>query len=405
MVSRDAFKRARRRVHDELESQTNALGKLVNWTMAMVLVASIAGTILESVPELGLQYGSTFRHVEVLCLVFFSIEYGVRIWIATEHVPFRQLRPLAARWAYLTSSQGIIDLMAIMPLWSAFFELADLRILVVLRILRVLKFARYSSGMNSLLEVLWTERRALGGCLMILVCATLISASAMHVLEGKVQPDRFGTIPDAMWWALVTLSTIGYGDVVPATAPGKLVAAITIVGGLIMVALPVGIVATAFSEVIHRRDFIVTWSMVARVPAFSHLTATDIAHVMGLLKAQQAEKGDIIVRRGELAHSLYFIADGEVEIELPDGHAVRLGSGQFFGEQALRKRTKRTATAKAVTRTRLLVLNALDWRGLIAREPSISDHVKTVAAMRMGHAHDDESAVLDACPGREKTRT
>jgi hypothetical protein len=136
----------------------------------------------------------------------------------------------------------------------------------------------------------------------------------MHVIERGAQPDKFGTIPDAMWWAIVTLGTIGYGDVVPVTALGRIVASITIFVGLIMIALPIGIIATAFAEEIHRRDFVVTWGMVARVPLFAELEATEIADIMRLLHAQQVEAGDVITRRGELAHSMYFIADGEVEI-------------------------------------------------------------------------------------------
>ena len=96
-----------------------------------------------------------------------------------------------------------------------------------------------------------------------------------------------------------------------------------------MIALPVGIVANAFSDVIHRRDFIVTWSMVARVPIFSHLTAGDIAHVMQLLRARQVEKGEIIARRGDVAHAMYFVTEGEVEIELRPGQSVKLGQGSF----------------------------------------------------------------------------
>jgi voltage-gated potassium channel len=199
--------------------------------------------------------------------------------------PHFHLHAAESRRAYIFSPQGIIDFLAVAPLWIALVGLDDLRILIILRILRVFKFARYSSGMRSLLEVLSSERRALSGCLVILVCATLVSATAMHIVEGSVQPDKFGTIPDAMWWAIVTLSTIGYGDVVPSTALGRAVASVTIVAGLIMVALPVGIVATAFSEVIHRRDFIVTWSMLARVPLFAHLTAENIAHITHLLRA------------------------------------------------------------------------------------------------------------------------
>src|SRR5262249_26290325 len=119
------------------------------------------------------------------------------------------------------------------------------------------KLARYSPAMRSLLDVLYNERRALFGCFVILLGATLLAASVMHVIEGHAQPDKFGTIPDAMWWAIVTLGTIGYGDVVPVTVPGRIVASVTIFVGFIMVALPIGIVATAFADEIHRRDFVV----------------------------------------------------------------------------------------------------------------------------------------------------
>src|SRR5262245_50075893 len=102
----------------------------------------------------------------------------------------------------------------------------------------------------------------------------------MHVIERHAQPEKFGTIPAAMWWPIVTLGTIGYGDVVPVTALGRVVASITIFVGLIMVALPIGIVATAFADEIHRRDFVVTWGMVARVPLFAELEATEIADIM-----------------------------------------------------------------------------------------------------------------------------
>ena len=123
--------------------------------------------------------------------------------------------------------------------------------------------------------------------------ATLISATLIHLAEREAQPDKFGTIPDAMWWSIVTLGTIGYGDVVPITPLGKLVAAMTILWGIVMIALPVGIVATAFSEQIHRRDFVVTWGMVARVPLFSGLDAAAIADIMRLLRAQTVEAGEV----------------------------------------------------------------------------------------------------------------
>ena len=187
---------------------------------------------------------------------------------------------------------------------------------------------------------------------------------------------------------IVTLGTIGYGDVVPVTALGRVVAAITIFVGLIMVALPIGIVATAFADEIHRRDFVVTWGMVARVPLFAELEATDIADIMRLLHAQQVEAGDVIARRGEAAHSMYFIAAGEVEIELKN-ERVRLGAGHFFGEVAALRRTRRTATVTAVTRTSLLMLDAHDLHVLMDREPRIAERIREVARSRLGG--DDRS--------------
>jgi voltage-gated potassium channel len=219
--------------------------------------------------------------------------------------------------------------------------------------------------------------------MVILLGATLVAATVMHLVERHAQPDKFGTIPDAMWWAVVTLGTIGYGDVVPITALGKVVAAATVFAGLVMIALPVGIVATAFSEEVHRRHFVVTWGMVARVPVFSGLSASEIADIMQLLRAQQIDTGEVLVRRGEPAHSMYFVAAGEVEIELPH-ERVRLGAGHFFGEIAALRRARRSATVTAVARTSLLVLDAHDLRALMERQPRIAERIRDVARSRLG---------------------
>ena len=200
-------------------------------------------------------------------------------------------------------------------------------------------------------------------------------------------PTNSAPFPDAMWWAIVTLGTIGYGDVVPVTLLGRIVASVTIFVGLIMVALPIGIVATAFADEIHRRDFVVTWGMVARVPLFAELQATDIADIMRLLRAQQVEAGDVIARRGEPAHSMYFVAAGEVEIELKH-ERIRLGAGHFFGEVAALRRARRSATVTAVMRTSLFVLDAHDLHALMDREPRIAERIREVVRSR------DSAAIL-----------
>jgi voltage-gated potassium channel len=374
----------RRRVYEILEH--GAVGdramRITNDSIICLILLNISVVVLESVPRYEAACETLFKAIEFVSLVFFTLEYLLRIWATPEHAAYRALSPLQARLRYAISTDGLIDLVSVLPFWLAFLLPSELRIILLFRIVRFLKLTRYSPALRSLLEVLYTERRALFGCCVILAGATLISATFIHLAERDVQPDKFGTIPDAMWWSVVTLGTIGYGDVVPITPLGKLIAAITILWALVMIALPVGIVATAFSEQIHRRDFVVTWAMVARVPLFSGLDAAAIADIMRLLRAQTVEAGELIVRRGDNAHSMYFIAGGEVDIDL-DGKHIRLGVNHFFGEIAVLRRARRSATVTAMTRTNLLVLDAGDFRALMEHEPQIAARVNAVVRDRI----------------------
>ncbi|HEY1361102.1 MAG TPA: cyclic nucleotide-gated ion channel [Xanthobacteraceae bacterium] len=375
----------RRRLYDILEHGTvgGRPGRVIGRLIVLLIIVNLASMTLESVPAFEARYAGLFTAIELLSLVVFTAEYALRVWVAAEHGGLRHSSARKARWNFISSPLGLVDLAAVLPFWLALVAPADLRGFMIFRIVRFLKLARYSPAMRSLLDALYSERRALFGCFVILIGATLFAANIMYLVERDVQPDKLGTIPDAMWWAIVTLGTIGYGDVVPATTLGRIVATGTIFIGLVMVALPIGIIATAFAEAIHRRDFVVTWSMVARVPLFAGLQASDIADVMRLLRAQQVESGAVIARRGEPAHSMYFVAAGEVEIELKH-ERVRLGAGHFFGEVAALRRARRSANVAAVTRTSLLVLDAHDLHALMEREPRIADRIREVVRSRIG---------------------
>ena len=376
----------RRRVYEVLEQgpMGTTASRIVSRLLIALILVNLAAVIFESVPSLNARYHELFFLIEIVSLVVFTVEYLLRLWVASEHEPNRHLPPNRARLKYATSAAGLVDLLSVLPFWFAPILPGDLRGILVLRILRFLKLARYSSGVRSLLDAVYAERRALLGCMFIRFGATIISASIMHIVERGAQPEKFGTIPDAMWWSIVTLATIGYGDVTPVTPLGRLIAAFVIFGGLIMVALPVGIISIAFAEAIHRRDFVVTWGMVARVPLFSGLTATEIADVMRLLQSQMIEPGAVIAHRGEPAHAMYLISGGEVEIELPDG-AKRLGAGHFFGEVAVLRKARRSATIRATQRTNLLVLDAHDFRALLQRQPRLAERVNAALRDRVGH--------------------
>jgi voltage-gated potassium channel len=357
--------------------------RLVSRLIILLVLINIAAVVLESVPRYELAFSGIFVAIETVSLVVFTVEYLLRIWVAAEHAPHRDLRPSQARRRYIFSTDGLIDLVSVLPFWLAFVAPSELRIVLLFRIVRFLKLARYSPALRSLLEALHAERRALFGCVVILAGTTLVTAVFIHLAEREVQPEKFGTIPDAMWWSIVTLGTIGYGDFVPVTPVGKMIAAITIMCGFVMVALPVGIIATAFSEQIHRRDFVVTWGMVARVPLFAGLDAAAIADIMRLLRAQTVDAGDVIVRRGDNGHSMYFIASGKVDIALAGRH-ISLGVGHFFGEIAVLRHARRSATVTATSRTNLLVLDASDFHMLMERDKRIADRVHEVVRERVG---------------------
>ena len=384
-MARDKLKELRRRVYQVLEQGPvgDRMSVAIDRALVALIIINLVAVALESVPSLRAHYRPLFDAIEIVSLIVFTAEYGLRLWVAVEHGPNRHLSPTRARLKYVLSPAGLVDLIAVLPFWFAPLMPDDLRVLLIFRIVRFFKITRYSPAMRSLLDVLYRERRALFGCLVVTLGTALVAAALMHLAEGKVQPDKLGTIPDALWWAIVTLGTIGYGDVVPVTTLGKLIATGTIFLGLITIALPVGIIATAFAEQIHRRDFIVTWGMIARVPLFAGLDAAEISDVMQLLRAQVAQPGEVIVRAGEPAHSMYFIAAGEVEIDLKR-ERVRLGVGQFFGEVAVLRRVRRSATAVALGRTNLLVLDAQDLHALMERNPRIAARIKEVVEKRVG---------------------
>lgn len=342
----------------------------VHVTLIVLILVNVVAVILESVPTIAGTYGSLFVVVEIVSTAIFTIEYGVRLWTAPEHPLLQSLKPLRARLRHAMSPAMVVDLLVILPFYVSLIGGIDLRFLLLLRLARFFKLARYSPGFASLTEALWSERRALGASLIIFIGVLVIAAAAMRLAEHDAQPDKFATIPDALWWAVITLTTVGYGDVFPVTPAGKLIAGVTAITGVAMLALPVGIIATAFAREIQRRDFVVTWSMVSSVPLFAGLDAASIADVMRSLKSVTYEPGAVICRAGQQARAMFVVAEGEVVVETDDG-PIGLAAGQCFGETAVLNRTPLHATVRAMQRAKVLILDAEDLHHLMSLRPAI----------------------------------
>ena len=226
------------------------------------------------------------RWLEIGSVGIFTVEYLARLWCSPE-VPFLKRMPAwRARLAFAGRAPMLIDLLSILPTYLSMIVPLDLRILSVFRLFRFLKFNRYSPAMHTLTRVLANERRALAGALMLVLVALLFAASGMYLIESEAQPQAFGSIPQAAWWAIVTLTTVGYGDVYPITAIGKVFAGVVMLCGLIVLALPIAIISTGFAQEVNRRDFVLTWTMLARIPMFAELDANSVGALLGLLKAQ-----------------------------------------------------------------------------------------------------------------------
>ena len=195
-----------------------------------------------------INYKTFFRYFELFSVTVFSIEYIGRLWSCVENKKKNQ-SDSKARVEYIFSFSAIIDAIAILPSLLAFlFPTVDLRFVRALRIIRLLKFSRYSNSINTLLVVLWDQRKSLVLHFFILFIILIISSSGMYLVEKDIQPEKFGSIPQSMWWSIVTLTTVGYGDVYPVTSMGKFFGSIIIILGIGTVALPSGILASAFTE-------------------------------------------------------------------------------------------------------------------------------------------------------------
>lgn len=235
----------------ETAKDNDAASRIADISLIVLIAASVVAVILESVPTIESRYGAELYWFEVFTISVFTAEYFLRLWSSVESEEYRLANPILTRLRYMFSFHAIIDLLAILPFYLMTFGLfsaVDMRFLRAVRLLRVLKLTRYSAALNMLITTVNENGRALLASFMILVTVMLLAASGMYYFERLAQPQAFGSIPAAMWWAFVTLTTVGYGDVTPITVGGRVFGAMITVVGIGMVALPTSILASGYSQ-------------------------------------------------------------------------------------------------------------------------------------------------------------
>jgi len=233
--------------------KSDSASRRVDLALIILILANVVAIMLESEPAIHSKYHNFFWWFEVFSVAIFSVEYLARLWSCVELPEHDANRPIIARLKFALSPMLLIDLLAILPFYLSFLIVLDLRFLRVIRVLRVFKLTRYSYAMNTLQEVLKEESSTLAAAGFLLLIALVMASSGIYLLEHQAQPEAFGSIPRAMWWAVVTITTVGYGDVTPVTDGGKLFAALLALLAVVMVALPTGILASGYANALRRR--------------------------------------------------------------------------------------------------------------------------------------------------------
>jgi voltage-gated potassium channel len=229
------------------------LSRYVEWMITVVVLVNCSAVILDSVPEIHADHKEFFHELEFWSVMFFTVEYVLRVWSLGALYSPDQGGAWKGRKGYIFSAFGLVDFFATMPHYlHMFMPGLDLRILRVLRLLRILKLSKYNTALQDLFQAVYAERRAFGSAAFLLLISTVVSASLMHFAEGHEQPEAFGSIPHAIYWSIVTI-TSGYGNIEPVTKAGELIALMTGFLGVCMAAIMTGIVASAFATQLSRK--------------------------------------------------------------------------------------------------------------------------------------------------------
>ncbi len=219
--------------------------------LIILIFSSSIGLVLTTEPSIEQRYGYILWLYEAFASFVFMVEYILRIWSCPEE--YRQQGVFRCRLRYITSFMGLVDLLSFLPFFLMLFDWAQTPQLMLVQLLRLLKLTRYSVAFDLLADVLRDEAESLLVSVMLMFIILIFASVGIFIFEHDVQPAAFGSIPKAMWWAIVTLTTVGYGDVTPITVQGKIFATFITIAGVGLVSLPAGIIASGFTEQLRLR--------------------------------------------------------------------------------------------------------------------------------------------------------
>jgi voltage-gated potassium channel len=239
-----------RRLYRILEQTETTAARIVDFLIMTLILVSVAAFTASTVPSAYAQYGRFLENIQRFAVIVFTVEYLLRL-IAAGGKPDSK-GSVREGLAYATSFYGVVDLLAILPFFLAITGFLALRSLRLLRLFRLFKIGRYSRALNMFVAVLRSRASQLGVFTYVSCIFMFIAATGVYYAENAHQPEKFSSIPASLWWAVVTLTTVGYGDTYPVTTAGKIFTAFVILIGLGVIAIPTGIISAGMVEVLKK---------------------------------------------------------------------------------------------------------------------------------------------------------
>jgi voltage-gated potassium channel len=376
-----------------ISNQYGKLSKLVAHIIVVAILFMVSFRVLENQLWELTGLPNLEKILLILLLSIFTIEYLGRLWSAPENCTdlpdevddFKEyVADHHYRFYYLISFLGIIDLLVILSILHNVIGTDINSWANYLVVLGLFKLSRYIPGIEIVGAVVKKERQILTASLLSLGLLVIILSTALYLAERNAQPDVFINIPAALWWGIVTMTTTGYGDITPITSIGRILGGLAMLGGIAMLAIPAGILASGFAEELRHREQINNWQVISNLELFHDLDSSCIADITRHLRSIVLPKNTVVFKKNSTPDAIYFIADGAVEVQIhprPPSPII-LKKGDVFGEAGLLENRKRNATIKTICATRLMALDLHDFHRLANDHASLKKKIESINLSR-----------------------
>ena len=376
-----------------IANQYGKLSKLIARILTVAILSMAIVRILESQLWELTGIPSLEKVLLIILLSIFTIEYLGRLWSAPE-----SCSDLAEesdddreheadhhyRFHYVISLLGIIDLLVILSILYNITSVDPNSWPNYVVVLGLFKLSRYIPGIEIVGAVVKKERQILTASLLCLGLLVVILSTALYLAERDAQPEAFKNISTALWWGIVTMTTTGYGDIIPVTSIGRMLGGVAMLGGIAMLAIPAGILASGFAEELRYREQIYNWEIISNLELFHDLDSSCIADITRHLRSIVLPKNTIVFKKNSTPDAIYFIADGAVEVQIyprPPSPII-LRKGDVFGEAGLLENRKRNASVKTISATRLMALDIHDFHRLANDHASLKSKIESINLSR-----------------------